>query len=166
MLSPLNFALIRELNMHLTAPICLSIATVIVCGTYSTASAEIPNLSPAELQKTATQIVSGKVHRIYSNVERTAPNMDTIHNVAELHIRRVEKGSLDAPLLYIRFWRKRYVGDGLAPAGHYGHRGVPKRGDSVRVFLKKADDGGYDVLSPNGFEVIETSNNKGQDEPQ
>jgi hypothetical protein len=27
-------------------------------------------------------------------------------------------------------------------------------GSTVRVFTKEAEDGGYDVVSPNGFELI------------
>jgi hypothetical protein len=113
--------------------------------------AEIPPLRPAELQDLATNIFLGKIVRIYSSVERESPQWEYTYSVAELKIDRVEKGEHSSSLAYVRFWRKRYTGTGPPPPGAYGHRDIPKPGDTARVFVRVADDGGYDVLSPNGL---------------
>ena len=128
----------------------------------SKAVAEIPDLSLADLQQSATQVITGKVIRIYSVVERTSSDWETTYRVAEIQVEGLETGEPIGSLAYVRFWRKQYVGNGLAPPGYYGHRGTPQPGDSVQIFVEKAADGGYDVLSPNGFGVRKRD---GGDEP-
>ena len=117
------------------------------------ARAEVPDLSPEKLDLMATHIFSGKIARIYSSVELST-DWETTYSVAELQVSKVEKGKYLAKLLYVRFWRRRWKGKGEAPDGAYGHRDIPAQGSTVRVFTKEAEDGGYDVVSPNGFELI------------
>jgi hypothetical protein len=47
------------------------------------------------------------------------------------------------------------LGSDPPPPAHYGHRGVPKVGAQTRVYVMTEEDGGYDVLSPNGFAAID-----------
>jgi hypothetical protein len=130
------------------------------------AFAEVPDLSPEKLELMATHIFSGKIARIYSSVELSA-DWETTYSVAELQLSKVEKGKYLAKLLYVRFWRRRWKGKGEAPDGAYGHRAVPALDSTVRVFAREGEDGGYDVVSPNGFELISApaQENKKTSEP-
>jgi hypothetical protein len=112
---------------------------------------EIPLLKPDQLREEASHIFTGKLKRIYATTERTGPDFERQLFVGELRVSSVEKGAHRAPLAYVRFWRQRYVGKGNPPPGHYGHRNVPQAGADATVYVRQAEDGGFDVLSPNGF---------------
>jgi hypothetical protein len=124
-----------------------------VASMGGSALAVVPDLSPSELERAASHIFNGKLARIYTAVVRDA-QWETIYSVAEVQVARVEKGRFAGRLAYVRFWRRRFKGKGPAPAGHYGHRQVPSVGSVVRVFVSEGEDGGYDVVSPNGFSLI------------
>jgi hypothetical protein len=113
--------------------------------------AAIPDLTGDALRAAATHIIAGGVQRIYTSVEWTTADWETAYCVAEIRVDKVEKGRGLGRIAYVRFWTRRYVGAGLAPPGDYGHRGIPKSGDTLRVFVAEAEDGGFDVLAPNGF---------------
>jgi hypothetical protein len=136
----------------------LSLLSASAAGLGGGVCAEIPDLSTARMQDVASHVFQGKVARIYSMVDRSTPQWETTHSVAELLVSRVEKGKHDGRLAYVRFWHKRFVGEGSAPPGSYGHRGIPKVGGSTRVFVVEAEDGGFDVLPPNGFTVMPGEN--------
>lgn len=138
--------------MHHLIRNLLSIASVSVAGLAGAAYAEIPNKSPAQLEELASHIFTGKVLKIYSTVERSSPKWEFTYSVAEIQLADIEKGEHDGRLAYVRFWHKRFMGDGPAEPSHYGHRRVPKVGSHTRVYvMTEEEDGGYDVLSPNGF---------------
>jgi hypothetical protein len=113
----------------------------------------IPDMSPARLQEISSHIFTGKVARIYSSVEKSSasPDLETIHGVVELQVKKVEKGKHEGALAYVRFERRRYTGKGPAPGGSYGQRGIPEVGSMTQAFVVIGQDGGYDVLPPNGF---------------
>ena len=117
------------------------------------AGAEVPNRTPEQLQEWSTHLVAGEVQTLYVSVSRGDKFEDT-KGVAEVRVTAVEKGDGLEPgeLVYARYWRRKWVGEGQPPTGSNGHRGLPKAGDVVRVHLKRAKDGGYDVLLPNGFQ--------------
>ena len=140
----------------------MSIRTAIVgmllsLASFSAAIAEIPNRTPQQLREGASQIVTGKVQQIYSMEEKSGDYVFT-RSVAAVSVDAVEKGVgiSKGELVYVRFWRKKYVGAGRPAPGHFGHRGIPAVGDVVRIYLKKADDGGFDVVGPNGFDVVKS----------
>lgn len=54
-----------------------------------------------------------------------------------------------------RYERSPWIGRSPSPPGSAGHRGIPKKGDTVRIDMLKAKDGAYDAAFPNGFEQIE-----------
>jgi hypothetical protein len=138
----------------------LSIASLSVAGLASDANAEIPNKSPDQLEKLASHIFSGKVVKIYSTVDRSSPKWEFTYSVAEIQVENTEKGEHEGRLVYVRFWHKRFMGAGPPEPSHYGHRGVPKVGSHARVYvMTEEEDGGYDVLSPNGFAAVETEGN-------
>ena len=89
--------------------------------------------------------------------------------VAEVKVQNVEKGEgLKAgDLVYVRYWRKAWSPpkdnpDMPPPTGASGHWNLPKEGDVLRVYLTrnshdgydKNDDGGFNVVGPNGFEKL------------
>ena len=119
------------------------------------ARAEVPDQTPERLQKNATHVVAGEARALYVSVSREG-NYEETKGVAEIRVTGVERGDGLEPggLVYARYWRRKWVGDGNPPPGSAGHRGLPKVGDTVRVHLKRADDGGYDVLLPNGFQPV------------
>jgi hypothetical protein len=110
-------------------------------------------MRPEQLKIAASHIFNGKLARIYTTPTQSA-EWETIRSVAEVQLTRVEKGTFAGRLVYVRFWRKRFTGKGPPPPGAYGHRQVPALGSSVRVFVTEGDDGGYDVLPPNGFSLL------------
>lgn len=114
------------------------------------AMADIPEMSLARMEEVSSHIFTGKVVRIYSTVDRSNSAKENTYSVAEISLTRVEKGKHAGTLAYVRFFTQRPAGS-QAPPGGSGHRGIPKEGETTRVFVTVAEDGGYDVLPPNGF---------------
>ena len=125
--------------------------------------AEKANMSPALLRQTATHVVVGTVVRVYSR-SQTVKGYDTTEYVAELRIKEVEKGEglKEGDLLYARYGTQRWVGPGPPTPGTSGHRGLPREGDTLRVYLARNAydgfgenrDGGFNVIGANGFEKL------------
>lgn len=126
-------------------------------GWWSVALAERVNRPREELLREATQAFTGRVERFYHAEPVKVGEFEFTHSVAEMTVSRVDKGAdlLPGDRVFVRHWRKRWVGRGLPPPDHYGHRTVPAEKQSVVVFVSGSRDTGYDVLSPNGyFEVV------------
>lgn len=121
------------------------------------AAAEIPNLSVAQLEKRAQAILTGKLTHIYHRSEKQG-DYEYTHHLAEIVVDEVRAGQDIQPgdRVYVRYWRKRYVGAGRPEPGHYGHRGLPKAGERCIAYLKGSRADGYDALSPNGFAPLTT----------
>lgn len=115
--------------------------------------AEIVPQSPDELDKNATHIVVGTV-RFIGSAERRDKDWLKSGGVVEIKVSEVEKGKRIevGDCVYPRFWTQAWIGKGDPPPYGSGHH-LPSVGDRARVFLKQ-NDGGYDALLPNGFEVI------------
>ncbi len=142
----------------------LGIAAALFGGTPA-AHAAVPNRSPKQLQKVATDIVVGKVTEIYMSAPAEDGDSATTMIVAEIQIQDVEKGDLKkGGLVYARYWEKKWLGKAseIPPDGSMSFRPAPKNGSLVRVYLGRdvsnglgeQKDGGYNVLLPNGFEVL------------
>ena len=56
--------------------------------------------------------------------------------------------------IFVRYWRKRWIGDGNPAPDHYGHWDIPSANDAVVVYVKGTRKAGFDVLSPNGFYAV------------
>jgi hypothetical protein len=113
----------------------------------------VADMGLEKLAAMATDIFAGKLTRIYSVVETTA-EWETTYSVAEVQIGAVEKGTCVAKLVYLRFWRRKYRGKREAPDGSYGHRNIPEVGSQVRAYVREMEDGGYDVILPNGISQV------------
>jgi len=126
--------------------------------------AERVDIPPAGLKKLATHIVVGDVKAVYSRSEQKG-RYEYTHHVAEVRVKTVEKGEGLAAngLVYVRYWRKHWIAASAPPPGTAGHRGLPKQGETLRIYLarnkydgatKDNNDGGFNVVFPNGFERI------------
>jgi hypothetical protein len=135
------------MKLALMSLVCIAAAFTAI------AYAEVPFLSQAQLQEDATQIVVGKVKMIAVEEDKSDRFINHV-GVVEIQISKVEKGDAieTGDSVYARFWTQQFIGKGPPPPSSSGHR-LPKKGDTVRVYLEKKD-GGYDTLLPNGFEVI------------
>ena len=134
-------------------PRCLPITFVALVAACATARGEIAPQTPEQLEARSTHIAVGEVTAIYTDRTQSGDWLKTV-GVIEIRIAELGKGDgLDAgDAVYARFWRQQWRGEGNPPPFGSGHR-LPKKGDTVRVYLKQ-NAGGYDALLPNGIEVI------------
>ncbi len=133
------------------------VALLFVALAAAAARAEVPDMRPDRLHAATSHIFNGKLARIYSTVVRSV-DWETTYSVAEIQLARVEKGVYAGQLAYVRFCASE--GKGEAPDGAYGHRQIPGVGSVVRVFVTTGEDGGYDVINPNGFEIESATPNR------
>ncbi len=123
--------------------------------------AEKAPLTPAQLGKTATHVITGHVTDIYDRTE-TVGNWKYTRYVAEIRVVGCEKGKgvQKGDLVYARYWRRSWIGAGRVPPSTAGHRGLPSDGDTLRVYLARNaydgftrdnKDGGFNVIGANGF---------------
>ena len=126
------------------------------------AHAEKPNSPPAAMRKTATHVIVGQVKSIYKRVTREGGYRVTRY-VAEVEVAKDEKGGLaKGALVYVRYWDRDWVANRPMPSNTSGHRGLPKEGETLRVYAVNkgyngfgaTTDGGFDVYGANGFERI------------
>lgn len=124
----------------------------VVCFIATWSLAEIADRSPEELQRGSTNIVVGKVQRLYESKAKRGGYAVT-YRLAEILVTETAKGDGLAKdkVIHVRYWTQRWARSSPPPPGTNGHRGLPKLGDTVRVFLTRAKDGGLDVILPNGF---------------
>ncbi len=130
------------------------IAVAVAIGSHEVC-AEVPVLTEKELRENATDIVVGKVQKVYASTSRDE-SWETTNYVAEIAVESTEKGKGTRPgeLAYARYWHTAWIGTGQLPPHASGHRLVASS-DTVRAFLARSKrDGGLDVLLPNGFEVV------------
>jgi hypothetical protein len=138
----------------------------------STAVAEKAPMTPEELLETSTHVVTGTVNAVY---ERTEIDGDWKyrHRVAEIKVAKCEKGDdIKADgLVYVRYWTRGWVGQGQMPPSTAGHRPSPDAGDQVRVYVAKNaydgftrdnNDGGFNVIGRDGFEIIKAADEAGK----
>ena len=132
--------------------------------------AEKPSMSVAELQKTATHVVTGQVTAIYQQTE-VEGNWKYTRCVAEIRVSQCEKGDglKPADLVYVRYWHRGWTGKDPVPPSTSGHRGLPAKNEFVRVYLARNaydgfsddnNDGGYNVIGADGFEKLKQATGK------
>lgn len=126
-----------QCSLALAAMICLS------------SRGDQPTLPSGQLANMATHIVSGGVKRVYACEQ--GKEKGVTYYVIEMEVARVEKGIGPNKLevLYVRCWQRKEKSKD--PGVSNGQVEVPAVNQWVQVYLKRAPDGGYDVLEPNGF---------------
>jgi len=128
------------------------------------ARGEKVDLPPAGLARVATHIVVDEVRAVYTRQERVDDWQYTRY-LAEVAAKTVEKGEgvPAGALLYVRYWTREWRGGPNAPPSTAGHRGLPRAGDTLRVYLARNAydgftnenaDGGFNVIGANGFERV------------
>jgi hypothetical protein len=126
--------------------------------------AEKVDLSNEQLFETATHVIDGHVLAIYSYQEESGDWQITRY-VAEIAVERCTKGDIEpeAAPVYVRYWTRKWIGEGTVPPSTNGHRGLPSVGDHVHVYLAKNaydgftndnKDGGFNVIGANGFDLL------------
>ena len=131
-------------------------------------SAKAPS-SKQQLEKIATHIVVGNVQATYSYKQSEGIPLVSGYvydrKVAEVKIKRIEKGKIAENLVYARYWSRSWKGIGLPPPGGQSYDPQPKVGQTCRFYLVKNasdgwsshdsnQDGGYNVVYVNGVEPI------------
>jgi hypothetical protein len=139
--------------------VSIGIFVLIACGVY----AEKIDWPPARLRDTATHVIVGTVATIYAS-RATDKEWDTTSYLAEVRIETVEKGEgiKAGDLVYVRYWHRSWVAGKIPPPATNGHRGLPKPGESLRIYLARnaydgfgaTNDGGFNVIGANGFEKL------------
>jgi hypothetical protein len=118
--------------------------------------AEKAPMSREELRKTATHLVTGQVAAVYERTE-AAGDWKYTRYVAEVRVGECEKGDgiKKDDLVYVRYYKRAWVGKGRMPPSSAGHSGTPSEGEFVRVYLaRNAYDGFTSDNNDGGFNVI------------
>ena len=139
--------------MTTTHPFLIMFVTVMLLSAISvTAQAEIPKKSKQKLNAEASHQLIGTVIRSYDQEEKRG-NFEYTHSVAEVAVETVGKGTEieKGDRVFVRFWKKRFVGTGNPPPDHYGHWNAPQQSDKVEIYVEGDRKSGFDVVSPNGF---------------
>lgn len=124
------------------------------------AFAAIAPLSPEQKQAMSSHIVTGKVIAITSKVEKSkvekafGVHRDRAFQITIL-VEAVAKGAniSKGDQIQVYAWKPSL----RLPAmpGLQGHEGIPKEGDSVKLFLKKREKlNAFEPLLPNGIEQV------------
>ncbi len=157
---------------------CRWALSLIVVGILaSEAQAAVPRASSTAKRAEASHIVVGKVSRVYSSTGPVEGSRREVFLVAEIAVEKVEKGSGMAAgdTLFARYWRADWLGDPKAipmdATTCISPR--PEAEDSVRVYLGLNQTNGlgarsgrgYNVLFPNGFEILRSKKSKGNYPP-
>jgi hypothetical protein len=133
----------------------------LVAGSVAAEKVDMPK---GRLLETATHAVVAKVEAVYQRTVREG-DWNVTHYVAEVRIEAVEKGEglVQTDPLYVRYWTREWAATRPHPPSTAGHRGIPKEGARVRIYLARNaydgfdennKDGGYNVVGANGFEAL------------
>ncbi len=122
--------------------------------------------SKEKLQSVATDIVVGKVQKIYTTTEQKGKYHYTRY-LAEVAVDSWEKGKGPSDLVYLRYFDIHWKGSGPMPPGPSGHSPLAYVGKKTRFYLARNaydgfstdaptnQDGGYNVIYINGVEQID-----------
>ena len=136
----------------------LGIVTVFVLGIVDLQAAKVP-MSPKELEKESSHIVSSKVISVTAKVQKSkieralGLHRDRVYTI-KLKVASVSKGTgvKVGQEILIGAWQP---STRIPPVpGLQGHEPIPEKGDTVKMYLlknKKAK--AYEPLLPNGIEI-------------
>lgn len=91
-------------------PLVSLLLIVVSCGP---ARAEVPQMTPDELQSESSHIVIGTVRAVYSTFEKSK-NWQETSSIAEISVMTIPKGTgLNVgDGVYAHFWNKKWIGEG------------------------------------------------------
>ena len=145
--------------MRIVPVLVLTLLALSVGEAPRLAEAERANASPAQLQEGATHVLLGTVKAVYTRTA-TQGGWRVTRYVAEVEVVKSEKGNLaKGQLAYVRYWQRSWIKRTPQPPSASGHHGIPKEGETLRIYavnkgdnrLGRTTDGGLDVIGPNGF---------------
>ena len=137
----------------------IGIVTVFAIGVVCLHAAKVP-MSPKELEKESSHIVSGKVISVTTMVQKSkierslGLHRDKVYTI-KLKVESVSKGAgvkMGQEIL-IEAWQP---ATRIPPVpGLQGHEPVPGKGDEVKMYLlKNKKEKAYQPILPNGIEII------------
>jgi hypothetical protein len=102
-----------------------------------------------QLETRATHIVTGTVKRVYTSERKK--EKDVTDYVIEIEVRDCTKGEgpKAGEVLYLRCWKRNNKSND--PKVSNGQSEIPRVGRAVKTYLKRAPDGGYNILEPSGI---------------
>ena len=132
--------------------------------------AEVPPLPKAELEEKAELVVTGTVTKVeVTEVKGRDGSVRERRHRLSVKVAKVEKGKPKDPDKPLVARGVTYV---LKPmetgsGGHYAGKlavrvSAVKEGWELKLYLKPGKDGEYDILFPNGFEVVKRPDAKEQ----
>jgi hypothetical protein len=141
------------------------VACFFVCGVLV---AEIPPLPKKQLQDNADVILSGKVTEV-KTAQKSPPkygDKETEYSLT-VEVGQVAKGKLKegARTVVARGSVYDYRPGAVGTGGHYSDNtddriGGVEKGWEMTLYLKAAPDGTYEIVFPNGFEVLKKPGKK------
>jgi len=144
-------------------PITFASLLILFAVIASPALAAKANVGTAGLRRTATHVIVGTVLRIYA-YPQTTKDRKIMDYVAEIRIKDIEKGEglKNGDLVYARYWSSGWLQGATPVPSDSGHRGIPREGETLRVYLARNacdgygrnQDGGFNVIGPDGFERL------------
>ena len=132
-------------------------AGIFACGCHSARGAKAP-LSPEKLKKQSSHIVTGTVLEVSSTTRKSEVetgigiHVDRIYTI-RLKVKTLSKGTgieADDEIEIVAWRPERRIP--LQP-GLQGHESIPKKGDSVTVYVKGKKGKAYEPILPNGIKI-------------
>ena len=112
--------------------------------------AAVPPLSSEERTEDADLIVVGLVEKIETRAVELDYGKNTVYELDVL-VRKVEKGKMTGQRLLVTCWQPLERPAGWA--GPQGQNEIPSQDAVIRLYLRDAGEGAYEILEPNGWEA-------------
>jgi hypothetical protein len=113
---------------------------------------EVPQLTPEQLESSATDIVLGVVESRAID-ESDGGGYRERRFTFQVRVEETLKGELErGAVIPVTAWTRLWVGPGEQPPGSNGHAPLPLDGELARFFLVAESDG-FAVILPNGVEL-------------
>lgn len=115
-------------------------------------NAAIPPLSDEDREAYSSHIITGVVETISVAIQQNGYHIsDKIYTVTLIPT-QVEKGDDNTTRISFTFWKAFTRPAGMCgPIGQYG---MMKVGDQIRVYMQKNEGNTYQLIEPNGFDVL------------
>jgi len=116
--------------------------------------AALPPQRQEQLKENATHIITGEVGAVERNTRLRSPTMADYVYTIQITLAGVEKGEGIAAkqMVKVQTWEP-----SLRPRGWVGPQGqndIPRTGQQVRAYLSRTAEGAFDLLTPNGWELM------------
>ena len=133
------------------------LALLLLVAASLPAFAALPPLSPEEKVSSADAIITGKVSSADIEIDGTGGISSYVVKL-QASIDQIEKGEdlvKSSDTITIQCWRLRKAPNGWA--GPSGHHDIPGEGSTFRASMTQNENGNWEPLAPNGFELTNDS---------